>query len=68
MRIITPHLKHTLLHNFLGGLAWAVGITVGISILAYLLTIIATALGAIPLIGDWLAQIIKATLDALQKK
>lgn len=68
MKIITPHVRHTLLHNFLGGLAWAVGLTLGVSILAYLLTIIATALGGVPLIGDFIAKVVTDTLNTLKQK
>ena len=68
MKIITPHVRHTLLHNFLGGLAWAVGLTLGVSVLAYLLTVVATALGGVPLVGNFFAQIITTTLDALKRK
>lgn len=68
MRIITPHVRHTLFHNFLGGLAWGVGLTVGISVLAYGLTLIVKALGGIPFIGAWFANIIQATLNALQNR
>ncbi len=66
-----PHhhrLRFTIVHSFVGGIAWAVGLTLGVSLLVYLLGFVATALGGIPVIGEWLAQVIKATLDALQRK
>jgi hypothetical protein len=64
------HEKHhkVFINNFIGGLGWVLGITVGISLLAFILTIIMNALGGVPLIGSGIANIIKATLDAMGRK
>jgi len=51
--------REIILNNFLGGLFWGLGTVTGgvviIGLIGYLLTI----LGAIPLIGDFIAKIIR---------
>lgn len=67
MKTITPKIKDTLIHNFLGGIAWSLGVTVGIAILAYILSNVVSAVGGVPLIGDWIARVVEATLQALNR-
>jgi ABC-type amino acid transport system permease subunit len=61
-------LKQTIVHNFVGGIFYGLGLTVGIAVLAYLLSLLVGALGGLPVVGDFLADIVNATLDALQGK
>jgi hypothetical protein len=56
------------INNFIGGLGWVLGVTVGVALLAFILTVIMNALGGVPVIGSGLASLIKATLDALGRK
>lgn len=67
MKTIAPKLKDTLLHNFLGGIAWGLGITVGIALITYILSLVVKALGGVPLVGDFFAGIVKATIEALNR-
>lgn len=65
-KVLGPSLKNTIVHNFIGGIAWALGITVGISLVGYFLSLFVSAFGGIPLVGDWLANVVNATLNALE--
>lgn len=53
--------------NFIGGIGWVLGMTVGVSLLALILSQVLTALGGLPIIGNWIAQIINVTQQALVK-
>lgn len=65
MKVITPKLKDTLIHNFFGGIAWGLGITVGVTIIAYILSGVVSAVGGLPFIGKFLANIVSETLKSL---
>lgn len=54
--------------NFVAGIGWALGMSVGFALLVYLITSILSALGGIPLIGTFFADIINTTLEALSTK
>jgi hypothetical protein len=57
-----------LLKSFIGGLGWMMGATIGFAVFAALLGIIINWLGGLPVIGDFFAQIIKFTNQALQNQ
>lgn len=50
--------KEIILHNFLGGIAWGLGVTVGLSIVITLLSFIGSKVNFIPFIGEFISQII----------
>lgn len=68
MKVITQKFKTTFLHNFIGGVAWGLGLTVGLALVTYILGLSVSIFGGLPLIGDLLANIVKSTLEALQSK
>ncbi len=61
-------LKKQLFHNFLGGIATAMGATVGFAIVIWLATFIFSHLGGLPLVGIFFANIVDATNQALQSR
>ncbi len=61
-------LRETMLHSFVGGIFTGLGITVGIAILAYILSLIVNLVGGLPLVGNYLANIIEATIYALNNR
>lgn len=67
MKTIAPKMKDTLIHSFFGGIAWGLGLTVGLTFVAFLLRQLLNAVGGVPVVGDWIANIVKATLFALNK-
>lgn len=62
-----PPLKKHLMFSFLGGVATALGATVGFAIIIWLVTFVLNQLGGLPLIGEFFATIVNATNQALQK-
>ncbi|MDO8504086.1 MAG: DUF5665 domain-containing protein [bacterium] len=55
-----------LYQNFLGGMAWSLGATTGLAIIIAILTFILGRLGGLPLVGEWLANIVAETSRALE--
>lgn len=66
--MVKKTLKDTIIHSFVGGIFQGLGLTVGIALIAYFLGIFVNTLGGLPYVGDVLANIVNATLDALQRK
>jgi len=46
-------------NNFIGGIGWALGATVGLALIVTLLTLIAKNVNLIPVIGNFIAGIIQ---------
>ena len=61
-------LHRAFLLNFIGGMGWAFGMTVGFAFLAYIISLILCAIGGVPLIGTFFANVINQTQDALNSK
>ena len=49
--------RQMILNNFLGGIAWGLGVTVGLSIILALLGILMNAIGFVPVVGDFVIQV-----------
>jgi hypothetical protein len=47
------------INNFLGGIAWALGATVGLALIVGLLTLILKNVNVIPFVGSFIADTIK---------
>lgn len=54
--------------NFIGGIGWVLGITVGLSLIGFLVSKLFEAVGGLPYVGEQIAIIIQATSDALTKR
>ena len=67
---INPNLKNKtiFLKNFIGGLGWMLGATVGFALLVAVLSVILNWLGGLPIIGGWIANLIETTNQALETK
>jgi hypothetical protein len=60
---------HTMVRdNFIGGMVWALGATVGIALIAALLGLLVNVLGGVPFVGERLADLVSATNQALKGK
>jgi uncharacterized membrane protein required for colicin V production len=66
--MIKRTLKDTIIHSFIGGIFQGLGLTVGIALIAYFLSFIVNAIGGLPFVGDMLANVVNATLEALKHK
>lgn len=54
--------------NFVGGIGWIAGATIGFSVLAYVLGLVLSWLKVTPFLGNWLAELIVTTQEALSKQ
>jgi hypothetical protein len=54
--------KSIMINNFLGGISWAVGATIGFSILIAILTYLASHANLVPVIGTFVSQILDFVL------
>ena len=60
---VTRSIKQIMFNNFLGGIAWAVGATIGLSFIIALLTILSKHINLIPYIGNFAAQVTNYVLQ-----
>lgn len=65
-QLATKAVRDILINNFLGGLAWAVGVTIGFSLIIFLLTNVFKNVNWIPFIGDFLSNLTSYVLSNLQ--
>ena len=54
--------KEIILNNFLGGIAWALGATVGIGLVFSLLAFVAHQINFVPIVGTFVSDIINFIL------
>lgn len=62
------NLKKTFLANFIAGVGWGIGATVGLAIFLGVFTWVLNQLGGLPLVGQFFADLIEVTNNALQLK
>lgn len=70
MRIDHPEVKKKtiFIKNFIGGLGWMTGATFGFALLITFLSLTMRWLGGLPIIGNFVANLIEATNQALEVK
>lgn len=49
--------KHIFFNNFLGGIAWGLGATVGVSIFLAILAFVVSQINLIPYVGEFVSSI-----------
>jgi len=54
--------KQIVLNNFLGGISWGVGATIGLSLLFILLGFVARAVNLVPVVGTFVSEVINYIL------
>ncbi len=55
--------KEIIINNFIGGIAWAVGATVGLAIIVAILGMILQNINLVPFVGNFIADIINFIID-----
>lgn len=61
-------IKNLVRRGFYSGIGWAFGVTVGFALVSTLLVFVLQRLGGIPLIGAWIATLVRATLEQLAER
>jgi hypothetical protein len=51
--------RHIFINNFIGGIAWALGATLGLALIVAILTLILKNISLIPVVGNFVADVIK---------
>ena len=54
--------KDIIINNLIGGIAWAIGATVGLALFFWLLSVIAQNINFIPIVGTFVSDIINFIL------
>lgn len=62
--IYRKNLRLILLHNFLGGIAWGLGITIGAAIILAFGGFLISQINLIPVIGEYVKDIAEYVQDA----
>jgi hypothetical protein len=50
-------------NNFIGGIAWALGATIGLALIVTLLGLIAKSVNVVPVVGTFVSEIINFVLS-----
>ncbi len=62
------HTLHLVKNGFFQGLGWSFGATVGFVIISSILVTLLQAAGGLPVIGNWIADIVETTQSELIKR
>jgi len=55
--------KRIFLNNFIGGIAWALGATIGLALIVTILALILKNVNFIPIVGDFVAKVIQFVIE-----
>lgn len=55
-----------MVNNFIGGLTWSIGAFIGIALLSVIVGLIISKINLVPVIGNWLSDILKVATHNLQ--
>jgi Na+-translocating ferredoxin:NAD+ oxidoreductase RnfA subunit len=55
--------KQIFVNNFIGGIAWALGATVGLALIVAILTLILKNVNLIPVVGDFVGKTIQFIIE-----
>ena len=51
--------KEIFLNNIIGGIAWGIGVTIGLTLLIALLGFLANQINLVPVVGGFISEVIK---------
>ncbi len=60
---IKANRKSIIINNFIGGIAWAVGSTLGITIMLALIGFVVGKINLIPVIGNWASEVTQIVIQ-----
>ncbi len=55
--------KRIFFNNFIGGIAWALGVTIGLALIVTVLALILKNVNLIPIVGDFVAKVIQFVIE-----
>jgi phage shock protein PspC (stress-responsive transcriptional regulator) len=58
----------TFKEGFIGGLGWSFGVTIGFVVISTIVVAILNALGGLPIIGSFIAAIVRETQNQLLRR
>jgi hypothetical protein len=61
--LINEHKRKIFINNFIGGIAWAIGATVGFAIVVAILSPILKQINLIPFVGNFVANVMQFIVD-----
>ncbi len=50
--------KQIIVNNFLGGIAWGIGVTIGLALFFGILAFISTHIDFVPIVGEFISNVI----------
>ena len=56
-------LKHIVINNFLGGISWGIGATLGLGIVVALIGFLVSQIDFVPVVGEFVANVWEAVLQ-----
>lgn len=62
-KVVSNNWKRMVWYNFVGGIAWGLGVTIGLSIILTLLSLIIGKLSLIPIVGNFVTEIVSFVLQ-----
>lgn len=54
--------------GIVAGIGWAIGVTIGFVLISSVFVFLLNLVGGVPVLGEWTADIVEATLDQLEKR
>lgn len=58
--------RQIIFYNFIGGISWGLGATIGVSILLTVIALLAQPLSLIPIFGDFIAGILEHVTNTVK--
>ena len=55
--------KQIIVNNFLGGISWAIGATIGLALVVLILGIIVRHVNVVPVVGNFVSDVLKQVLQ-----
>ncbi|HKC14784.1 MAG TPA: DUF5665 domain-containing protein [Patescibacteria group bacterium] len=59
--------KQIIVNNFIGGISWGLGATIGLAIILAILTLVLKTVNLVPLVGDFAAKVSVYTTQKTSK-
>jgi cytochrome bd-type quinol oxidase subunit 1 len=60
---VNSSVKKILVNNFIGGIAWGLGVTIGLAVVFTILGFIGTSIDLIPVVGTFVSDLIEYILS-----